>query len=285
MSKPLTLEQRIVVALRDSIKSGAVAELIQEVEAAAQAAAEDATKVREQALDPAVVVDTTKVATAVATAMLTRDRLQAALPHLHARHEQLQAKEYEARWYAELEEVEAKRDALVEELRVYPTMVAKLVNILSRIPAIDAEVSRINGSAPSGVKDRLLKVEQQARGVEGFGVSGAWDPRGLLALAADLKLPKFEEDGNRYQYSWPPPQPNLALQYLATMPPDPFLVHEAAAGTYIAERNRRVLEDNRRQIAEAEQRQREFEKQKAAEAEAAKERERQAYRERGWPSG
>jgi hypothetical protein len=41
-------------------------------------------------------------------------------------------------------------------------------------------------------------------------------------------------------------------------------VHEAAAGTYIAERNRRVLEDNRRQIVEAEQRQREFEKQKAA---------------------
>jgi hypothetical protein len=65
----------------------------------------------------------------------------------------------------------------------------------------------------------------------------------------------------------------------------PTICAEAAAGTYIAERNRRVLEDNRRQIAEAEQRQREFEKQKAAEAEAAKERDRQAYRERGWPSG
>ena len=81
---------------------------------------------------------------------------------------------------------------LRSELRVYPTMVAKPVNILSRIPAIDAEVSRINGSAPPGVKDRLLGVEQKARGVEGFGVSGAWDSRGLLALAADLKLPKFE---------------------------------------------------------------------------------------------
>jgi len=67
--------------------------------------------------------------------------------------------------------------------------------------------------------------------------------------------------------------------------PDPFNVHDAAAGKYIEARNRRVLEDNRRQIAEAEQRQREFEKQKAAEAEAAGERDRQAYRERGWPSG
>ena len=160
MSTPLTIEQRIVVALRDTIKSDAVAELIQEVEEAAQTADENATKVRDQALDPAVAIDTTKVATAVATAMLTRDRLQASLPHLHARHKQLQAKEYEVRWYAKLEEVEAKRDALVEELRVYPAIAAKLVDILSRIPAIDAEVSRINGSAPSGVKDRLLGVEQ-----------------------------------------------------------------------------------------------------------------------------
>jgi hypothetical protein len=86
------------------------------------------------------------------------------------------------------------------------------------------------------------------------------------------------------QFLWPPPQPNLALQ-IAAIRPDPFIISEAAKGTYIKERDRRVLEDNRRQIAEAEQRQREFEKQKAAEAEAAKERDRQAYRERGWPSG
>jgi hypothetical protein len=62
---------------------------------------------------------------------------------------------------------------------------------------------------------------------------------------------------------------------------DRFVVSEAAAGTYIAERNRRILEDNRRQIAEAEQRQREREEREAAEIEAAKERDRQAYRERG----
>jgi hypothetical protein len=72
---------------------------------------------------------------------------------------------------------------------------------------------------------------------------------------------------------------------IAAIPPDPFIISEAAKGTYIKERDRRVMEDNRRQIAQAEQRQREFEKQKAAEAEAAKERDRQAYRERGWPSG
>jgi len=72
---------------------------------------------------------------------------------------------------------------------------------------------------------------------------------------------------------------------LATMPPDPFIISEAAKGTYIKERDRRVLEDNRRQIAEAEQRQREREERERTEIEAAKERDRQAYRERGWPSG
>ena len=86
-------------------------------------------------------------------------------------------------------------------------------------------------------------------------------------------------------YLWPPQQPNLTLQMIAAIRPDPFLAHEAAKGTYIEARNRRVLEDNRRQIAEAEQRQREFEERQRKELESAKERDRQAYRERGWPSG
>jgi hypothetical protein len=77
----------------------------------------------------------------------------------------------------------------------------------------------------------------------------------------------------------------LPPELLTAIRPDPFLVHEAAAGTYIKEHNRRILEDNRRQIAEAEQRQREFEERQRKELESAKERDRQAYAERGWPSG
>jgi predicted metal-dependent peptidase len=46
MMTALLLEQRIAVALSDSIKSDAVAALIQEVEAAAQAANENATRAR-----------------------------------------------------------------------------------------------------------------------------------------------------------------------------------------------------------------------------------------------
>jgi hypothetical protein len=77
----------------------------------------------------------------------------------------------------------------------------------------------------------------------------------------------------------------VTLQMIAAIRTDPFIISEAAKGTYIDMRNKRILEDNRRQIEEAERSQREFEKQKAAETEAAKERDRQAYRERGWPSG
>ena len=81
----------------------------------------------------------------------------------------------------------------------------------------------------------------------------------------------------------PPPQPNLALQYLATMRPDPFIASEAAAGVYLEERNRRVLEDNRRQIAEAEERTRAREEREAAEARKAQEADRSAYyAEHGW---
>jgi hypothetical protein len=89
-------------------------------------------------------------------------------------------------------------------------------------------------------------------------------------FARELKIPNMEKPG---QFLWPPPQPNLALQYLATMPPDPFIISEAAKGTYIKERDRRVLEDNRRQIAEAEQRQREFEERQRKELAKIKEAE------------
>jgi hypothetical protein len=110
-------------------------------------------------------------------------------------------------WREDFERVEKLRDEMAAELRkTYPAAVAKLVDLLSRIPAVDAEVSRVNGSSPYGVRDRLRPVEQAARGVDGFLVSGSFSFTGLLSLAADLKLPKFEADGDRYQYSWPPPR-------------------------------------------------------------------------------
>jgi hypothetical protein len=87
-------------------------------------------------------------------------------------------------------------------------------------------------------------------------------------FARELKLPDPDKPS---QLLWPPPQPNFALQMIAAIRTDPFIISEAAAGTYIEARNRRILEDNRRQIAEAEQRQREREQREAAEMAKIKE--------------
>jgi hypothetical protein len=119
----------------------------------------------------------------------------------------------------------------------------------------------------AGARAHLSNVELRARGIKRL-----LQPE--IEIAKELRLPTFRRGANEPLLAWPPPQPNLALQYLASMPPDPFVGSEAAAGTYLKERDRRVLEDNRRQIAEAERSQREFEKRKAAKAEAAKERDR-----------
>ena len=67
----LSLESRIAAMLSAAdAKSDAVAALVTEVEAAAQEADATATKTREEALDPAIVVDAAKVGAAVATATL-----------------------------------------------------------------------------------------------------------------------------------------------------------------------------------------------------------------------
>jgi hypothetical protein len=81
---------------------------------------------------------------------------------------------------------------------------------------------------------------------------------------------------------WPPPQPNLALQYLAIARPDPFIASEAMN---LAEGHRRMLDDGRRATAEANQRQREREEREQAEAKAAAEAARAAWHARqGWPT-
>jgi hypothetical protein len=57
---------------------------------------------------------------------------------------------------------------------------------------------------------------------------------------------------------WPPPQPEPGAA-VPRLDAAGFIGSEAAKGTYIDARNRRIMEDNRRQIAEAERSQREFE--------------------------
>ena len=140
-------------------------------------------------------------------------------------------------------------------------MAARLAKHLDDMRAFDKQVDDLNCRLPNGVPALS---------------------RSTPALVKDLHIPSPYKASELW---WPPPQPNLALQYLASMPPDPFIASEAAAGVYLEERNRRMLEDNRRQIAEAEERKRGHEEREAAEARKAQEADRAAdYAEHGWPT-
>ena len=100
--------------------------------------------------------------------------------------------------------VKAKRDASAEELKaLYPEVVAKLTDLLTRLRAIDAEVHRVNNSKPvaAGVpwdgNMPLELTECEARGVTGFNSPD-------YSLDRGVRLPDFDKPGQNH---WPPHQP------------------------------------------------------------------------------
>jgi len=255
----LSLEQRIAVALSDDIKSDAIAALIQEVEVAAQAADEKAAEARAAALDPILTVDVAKVGAEVAAAELSRDRLRAAVPRLRTRYTEIRKQEDVAAWKAEAEKLATRRDELrMEFMRILPAeLIIQIAEHLTAMRKFDKAIDALNYRAPDDPSVRRLHYATPE-------------------LARELRIPNMEKPGT---FLWPPP--TVSPELLAAIPTDPFIIAEAAKGTYENARYKRALEDNRRLLEEAERSQREFEKQKAAEAEAAKKRDRQAYRERG----
>ena len=209
MNKLPTLEQRIAAALTSTdITSSDLAALIVEVEAAAQAAAENATKTREEALDPATVIDAAKVGASVATAELTRDRLRAALPRLQERLKQAREREYAECWLNDYAAVKVRRDAAAEQLRErYPTIVAELVASMADIAATDKEVDRINVAAPYGDYPRLRGVELTARGLDRL-----LQPN--ISIVQELRLPCFDCAPGMPLMAYPLPEPNFAVEFV-----------------------------------------------------------------------
>jgi hypothetical protein len=144
-----TLESRIASALTATDITSSLAQLLIEVEAAAAAADADAAKAREEALDPATVVDVDKVAAAVASATLTHDRLQGALPRLQDQLKRVRQAEDVAAWRADAEELEQRRLASGAEFRqFYPGMIERIVNHLYDMRALDKEIDDLNSRRP-----------------------------------------------------------------------------------------------------------------------------------------
>ena len=223
MSNPApTLEQKIAAALTAAdVSSTYLSQLIAETEVGITTADATAEQERERALDPVKSPDPKQARQAMQDAEFVRDRLKTLLPRLETRYREIAEAEALAVWRAKADELEPRGVALLDGFaEFYPEMAKRLASHLDDMRAFDKQVDDLNRRRPNGVPALS---------------------RSTPALAKDLRIPSPYTTGELW---WPPPPPNLALQLIATMPPDPFLIHEAAKGTYIDARNQRILEDS-----------------------------------------
>jgi hypothetical protein len=252
-----TLERRIAAALTSDIPSADIAALVAETEAAISQVEAAAEAEREMALDPLASPDAAKARTAMEDAAFTRDRLRTVLPRLQERLQQVQAAEYAARWEADFEEVEGRRNEMAQEyVATYPRLVAQFVDILHRAEAVDRDVSRVNGSAPAGEHRRLAEVELAARNLESFSTANP-------SIAKMLQLPDFEHSA---RLAWPPPTPSLAAQVAASMA---SMIRPHPGANWASEREGRtheLREEHERIIAHYDAAARAREEREAAEA-------------------
>ena len=174
--------------------------LIGEAEAASTSAEEAAQCARAQALDPALSAEKVTVARReMDDAMFRRDRMQMAVTKLGERLRELKTQEEDQRRWTAYEKAKAERDKLATELKdVYPTIAARLADLVPRIDANDREIEKINTRARPNGADWLAGAELIARGLKGFNDSTANVPR----ITEELRLPRFEY--NRHDpYTWP----------------------------------------------------------------------------------
>jgi hypothetical protein len=199
------LERRLANALCcDGVTSAILTSLINEADAAIADADAAVEKERKRAMDPTLSPDLRKARAALEDAEFAANRLRSLQPRLQKRLAHIEYTETHARWLETYEAVKAKRDAAAENLKaVYPEVVAKLVELLARIRAVDAEVRRVNASKPTALGEPwdgnmpLDATECAARSVTGFNSPD-------YSLDRGVRLPDFEHPGKN---SWPPHEP------------------------------------------------------------------------------
>ena len=212
MTEQTTLEQRIRTALtEDDSNSSVIAALIAETETAIVAADEDAKLEEKRVFDPLASPDPKAAREAMQAAEFMQTWLRTALLRLQRRLRETRERERRAKWYADYEALKSRRDALaVEFCEVYTEFEAKVVDLLTRMAANDAEISNLHIARSSGVKLHLLQAELVARGLECFS-------RDVPSIAKELKLPAFEPG---QPLAWPS-RPQFRRAPAAPMPYDP----------------------------------------------------------------
>jgi hypothetical protein len=230
MTKQITFEQRISTVLTDdNSKSSVIAALVAETETAIVAADENAKLEQERVFDPLASPDPKAARGAMQAAEFMQTWLRSALLRLQRRLRETQEQEHRAEWYGEYEALKLERDALAAEFReVYTECEAKVVGLLNRMAANDAEISDLHLARSAGVKLHLLGAELVARGLEGF-------TRDVPSIAKELKLPAFEPG---QPLAWPR-RAQLHSTWFAPMPHDPRF---SSRWGEIGERQRREQE-------------------------------------------
>ena len=200
---------------------------------------------------PAFVIDTIKAGTTVASAMLTRDRLQAALPRLRQQDKEAQEKEYTERWRKDFKRVEAKRDAPATEY--------------AETLSASGGAARRSSSSCRGLRSRSFASQPYitircSRPPVRSRAESTRDRAAATAryyVAKELRLPKFRRGANEPLLAWPPPQPSPAAGFIVPGGSGPDW-HAA-----MEQRERRPPRESQRLSAYYEERERELAKRQA----------------------
>ncbi len=203
------LEKQISVALtNDKATPAVLADLLIELEDGIGAADVAAKAERDKALDPITSPDAKAARQAAEDAVFLVNRLSTLKPRLEVRLTEVLAQERLMQWRADYEQLKGKRDALAEEVREYPAIVAKLVDLFSRVAINDAEIGKLHRARPAGVSLHLRTAELEARGLDGF----TRDTPSIIE--EQLKLPDWQHSE---RMAWPPPKPSEAAAFAASM--------------------------------------------------------------------
>ena len=130
------------------------------------------------------------------------------LPRLRQRLTEALSGEAHARWFSDFERIEKRRDAAASKFaEAYPRLLAELVTLFREADAVDHEASRVNGSAPTNERRRLLCVELHARNLTEFSTTQP-------SISQTVRLPDYQHSG---QMAWPVPQPDFAATFAQSM--------------------------------------------------------------------
>jgi hypothetical protein len=206
-------EQRLIKAIDEgsNLSAADLAPLVDETESAIITAEADAKLAAEVAYDPTRSPDPIAARSEMENAHLRVGRLRTLLPRLRSRLQGAIDRDARARWQKDYGRAKPEKDALAEEFReFYPKFAGKLVDLLERIAACDAELSRLNQSRPAGANGaHLYGVELTARELGGFN-------RDTPSIIKQLQLPDWS---NSAKLLYPPPRPSPAAAYAATLAP------------------------------------------------------------------